>query len=98
LAPARLLKLGSQFSQLALRKAFSSSISQGIVSGLRRDENAKLIQTTAAISHGLSGGGLFNANGDLIGITTLYLDDSQQLNFAVPAEWVSNLLTNPIMV
>lgn len=101
---ARAIKLGSSTSSevgetvfaVGAPRGFSNSLSQGIVSGLRRVGNAKLIQTTAAISHGSSGGGLFNARGDLIGITTLYIDDSQQLNFAVPAEWVHSLMTGGI--
>jgi hypothetical protein len=32
---------------------------------------------------------LFNAEGELVGITTFYLKDSQSLNFALPVEWIS---------
>jgi hypothetical protein len=48
---------------------------------------------TAPVSPGSSGGGLFDAQGRLIGITTLYLKDSQQLNFAIPVEWIAALPT-----
>jgi hypothetical protein len=50
------------------------------------------IQTSAAISPGSSGGGLFDTQGRLLGITTLILSDryrlAQNLNIAVPAEWI----------
>lgn len=75
-------------------QGLSNTIAQGIISGLRRIDDANLIQTTAPISQGSSGGGLFNADGELIGITTLYLDSGQQLNFAVPIEWVRELLVD----
>jgi tetratricopeptide (TPR) repeat protein len=48
----------------------------------------ELIQTTAPISHGSSGGGLFDSKGRLVGITAGGFEDSQNLNFAVPAKWV----------
>ena len=51
-----------------------------------------LIQTTAPISRGSSGGGLFDARGKLVGITTFFLSEGQNLNFALPAECVQALL------
>src|SRR4029077_5683557 len=63
---------------------------EGIISSLRGgdDDKQPLIQTSAAVSRGSSGGGLFDADGRLIGITTFQLRDGQQLNFAVSVEWV----------
>ena len=43
-----------------------------------------IIQTTVAISKGSSGGGLFNAEGELVGITTFYLKDRDQPELALP--------------
>jgi tetratricopeptide (TPR) repeat protein len=48
-----------------------------------------------AISGGSSGGGLFNAEGELVGITTFYLKDAQSLNFAVPVEWIGEVAAKP---
>src|SRR5579862_2604526 len=51
------------------------TVSEGIVSGLRTmDSQRTVIQTTAPISPGSSGGGLFNARGELIGLTTFTLE------------------------
>lgn len=61
------------------------TISEGLVSGLRTIRGQSFIQTSAAISPGSSGGGLFDDNGRLIGITTMFLKDAQNLNFAIPA-------------
>jgi tetratricopeptide (TPR) repeat protein len=66
------------------------SLSEGIVSQLRGGP-PPLIQTTVAISGGSSGGGLFNAEAELVGITTFYLKDAQSLNFALPVEWIAEV-------
>ena len=52
-----------------------------------------LIQTSAAISGGSSGGGLFNEEGELLGLTTIasIAGDAQNLNFAIPADWIRDL-------
>ena len=50
-----------------------------------------MIQTTAAISRGSSGGGLFDKEGRLVGLTTLYLEGGQNLNFALPVEWIDEV-------
>ncbi|MBK8072869.1 MAG: serine protease [Ramlibacter sp.] len=54
-------------------------------------DELEMVQTTAPISPGSSGGGLFDAEGRLVGITTALLRDSQNLNFAVPANWIVEL-------
>jgi serine protease Do len=46
------------------------------------------VQTTAPISPGSSGGGLFDARGRLVGITALSGKESQNLNFAMPTDWI----------
>lgn len=62
------------------------TISKGIISGMRQDD--KYIQTTAEITHGSSGGPLFNSRGEVIGITTMGAQDAD-LNFAVNIQNVS---------
>lgn len=69
------------------------TISEGIVSSLRETSQGNIIQTTAPISPGSSGGGLFNVNGQLIGITTFQAKTGQNLNFAVPADWIADMVT-----
>lgn len=51
---------------------------------------ASLIQTTAPVSPGSSGGGLYDNHGRLIGIIT-FSSNGQSLNFALPSEWVNEL-------
>jgi Tfp pilus assembly protein PilF len=52
-----------------------------------------LIQTTAPISAGSSGGGLFDSKGNLIGITSARIEEGQNLNFAVPIAAVANAVS-----
>lgn len=67
------------------------TISNGIISGIRSAADHRYLQTTAAISPGSSGGGLFNEQAELIGITTFQIRDGQTLNFAIPIEWLGDL-------
>jgi S1-C subfamily serine protease len=65
-------------------------MASGVLSGIREERGYSYVQTTAPISPGSSGGGLFDARGNLVGITTMVLVGSerlnQSLNFAIPAE------------
>lgn len=91
IAPLRSLEIGERVYAIGAPQGLELSLSEGLVSGLRKDGGTTLIQTTAAISKGSSGGGLFDAQGRLVGITTMYLKDSQALNFAVPAELIASV-------
>ena len=85
------LEVGEAVFAVGSPRGLELSITNGIVSALRRGSGgaAPQIQTTAPISPGSSGGGLFDAQGRLVGITTLTLIDSQALNFAMPSEWIA---------
>lgn len=87
------LKVGEPAFAVGAPQGLELSISQGIVSQLRPTPLGKdpMIQTTAAISQGSSGGGLFDSEGRLIGLTTLYYKEGQSLNFAVPHSFVASL-------
>ncbi len=85
------LKVGQRVFAVGAPYGLELSISEGIVSQLR-GKKPPIIQTTAAISPGSSGGGLFNEQGQLVGITSFYLKGGQGLNFAVPVEWVQELI------
>jgi S1-C subfamily serine protease len=67
-------------------KGLVNTLGSGLVSGLRRsDGDVELIQISAPLSEGSSGGGLFDDRGNLIGVTTFTIRDSQNLNFAIAA-------------
>ena len=84
------LKVGDPVYAVGAPKGLELSLSDGIVAQLRGGP-PPLIQTTAAISPGSSGGGLFDGEGRLVGLTTLYLEGGQSLNFAMPVEWIGEV-------
>jgi tetratricopeptide (TPR) repeat protein len=84
------LKIGETVYAVGAPQGLELSLSNGIVAQLR-GEPPPMIQTTAAISPGSSGGGLFDAEGRLVGLTTLYIEGGQTLNFAVPVEWIEEV-------
>lgn len=67
------------------------TVSEGLVSAIRKVKGATFIQTTAPISRGSSGGPLFNAFGELVGLTTLIIQGGQNLNIAVAIDHVVDL-------
>ncbi|WP_051710628.1 trypsin-like peptidase domain-containing protein [Andreprevotia chitinilytica] len=87
------VKTGDPVYALGAPQGLELSLSQGIVSSLREFDTSRLIQTTASISPGSSGGGLFDRSGKLIGITTFQSRTGQNLNFAVPVDWIAQLPT-----
>lgn len=80
------LEVGEAVFAIGNPRKMQRTLSSGLISGKRTDNEERLIQFTAAISPGSSGGGLFDANGNLIGVTSYSLTGSQGINFAIPAE------------
>jgi serine protease Do len=93
LAPGE-VKPGEQVYAIGNPQGLEKTISQGIVSGLRERDGRKLIQVTAPISHGSSGGPVLNAKGEVVGVAVGMLEDGQNLNFAVPVDYVRTLLAH----
>ena len=90
LGKAASLKIGEAVYAVGAPQGLELSLSDGIVSQLR-GSSPPFIQTTAAISPGSSGGGLFDSKARLVGFTTLYIDGGQSLNFAMPVEWLAEI-------
>jgi hypothetical protein len=80
---ARDISVGDIVYAVGAPKGLGWTITSGIISGIRNDHGIKLVQTNASISSGSSGGGLFNDSGELVGMTSFYLKEAQNLNFAV---------------
>jgi Trypsin-like peptidase domain len=73
-------------------QGLTRSITDGVVSSMRTIDGIRLIQTSAPISPGSSGGGLFSSSGDLAGVTTFKVVGGDSLNFAVEITQVRKLL------
>ncbi len=86
------LKAGQRVYAVGSPEGYENSISEGIISGFRTDENnVKLVQMTCPITDGSSGGAVLNAKGELIGLSVSGQHDGS-LYFAVPINDVFTLL------
>jgi len=101
---ARPLRLGQNSPPAVGAKVFAignpdgltNTLSEGLISGVRNDKTGHLaaVQTSAAISHGSSGGPLMTPDGVVVGVTAATMVDGQNLNFAVPAADVRKLMSH----
>lgn len=100
--PMRTVKLGDS-NQVAIGDkifaignplgVFDYSITDGLISQVRPlSDDLKILQISAAISPGSSGGPLFNQFGEVIGVTTAIITQGQAINLAVPANYLRPLM------
>lgn len=87
------VRVGQRVYAVGAPQGLDLTISDGIVSALRESQGSKMIQTSAPVSPGSSGGGLFDTSGRMIGVVTFQTKVGQNLNFAVPADWVGEMRT-----
>jgi hypothetical protein len=100
------LKLGDEISvrqgdsvyALGAPRGLESSFTSGIVSGFRNVDDQVVLQTTAPIAPGSSGGPLLDGSGRVIGVTTAFLSDSPGIYFSIGARDVKRLLRTPNLV
>lgn len=87
------LSTGQKVYALGNPLGLELTFSDGLISSLRKDEEQRLgvIQITAPISPGSSGGALLDEEGKLIGITTAHYANGQNLNLAIPVNWMREL-------
>lgn len=80
------LRIGERVYSIGAPSGLELTLGEGLVSGKRVQDNLDYVQTSAPISPGSSGGGLFDSRGNLVGITTFLLRNAQNLNFAIAAD------------
>lgn len=77
------LRRGQKVVAIGSPLGLFNSVSDGIISGFREINGIDMIQFTAPISGGSSGGALLNMHGEVIGISTAGFSKGQNLNLAV---------------
>lgn len=90
-------KIGDDCFAIGNPRGLTQTLSKGIISDYRDN----YIQTTAQITHGSSGGALFNNDGEVVGITTMGFEDAD-LNFALNTVnldffKINNIVEKPII-
>ena len=86
------LKVGARVYAVGAPQGLELTLSEGIISSLHPVEGGgQFLQISAPFSPGSIGGGLFDEEGRLIGLLTFYLAEGEQLDFAVPVEWIPEL-------
>lgn len=80
---------------------FRGTATSGIISATKRTitvegQEMELLQTDAAVNSGNSGGGLFNANGELIGIVNAKISSSgvEGIGFAIPVNNITKEISD----
>jgi hypothetical protein len=94
LGTSRELAVGDAVYAVGFNAGKGLSYQPGEVAELFEHDGGMVIRTTAPFTHGASGGGLFDAQGRLVGILTFYRVSKDRTDyFAVPVEWLKNLET-----
>jgi hypothetical protein len=79
------VNVGQRVYVIGSPHGLENTISEGILSGIRSVEpGKKILQISAPISQGSSGGPVFNKEGEVIAIVTAYIKQGQNLNLAMP--------------
>ena len=87
------LQVGETVYAVGNPQGLEGTFSQGIVSSIRDVGNDKLLQITAPISPGSSGGPVLNSRGEVIGVSVATFRGGQNLNFAIPSNYLSSLIS-----
>lgn len=85
-------EIGERIYAIGNPKGLNGTFSEGIVSGVRDFENRQVLQITAPISPGSSGGPILNSNGNVVGVAFGSFSSGQNLNFAAPIKYLHTLL------
>lgn len=94
LGDSKKLAIGEEVFAVGNPQGLEGTFSQGIVSSVRELEGGSLVQITAPISPGSSGGPVLDDKAEVIGVTVATYKSGQNLNFAIPSQYLTELLTN----
>jgi hypothetical protein len=86
--------VGDQVYVVGNPLGLEGTFSEGIVSGVRHLDADSILQMTAPISPGSSGGPVMDSTGAVIGIAEATFSNGQNLNLAVPVSYLSRLMNS----
>ncbi len=94
LGSASRMEVGERVYAVGNPMGLEGTFSEGIVSGVRHVGGDTVIQITAPISPGSSGGPVLNDQGQVIGVATATFEGGQNLNFVIPSSYLATLVSN----
>lgn len=94
LGDSSITKKGETVVAIGSPLGIKNTVSTGVLSGRVMEDNMDVLQFTAPISSGSSGGALFDNSGNVIGITYASYNNGQNLNLAIPIELANNLFAS----
>jgi len=86
------MKIGDKVYVIGNPQGLEGTFSDGIVSGVRTVGEDYLLQITAPISPGSSGGPVLDKEGNVVGVAVATYQGGQNLNFAIPVEYIKALV------
>jgi hypothetical protein len=87
------LEVGEKIYVCGNPLGLTGTFSDGIISANRTLEAKEVIQITAPVSSGSSGGPVVNEKGKVIGIVFSTIQQGQNLNFVIPSRYLLKLLS-----
>ena len=87
-------RVGEKVIAIGSPLGLSQTVSEGIVSATRMVGGRELVQITAPISHGSSGGAVLDADGKVFAVSTSLVEEGQAINFAIPVRYALGLLSD----
>lgn len=86
------VQVGAPIYAVGNPRGLEGTFSQGIISSIRKVGTDKILQLTAPISPGSSGGPVLNDKGQVIGVSVAIFRSGQNLNFAIPSNYLEKLM------
>lgn len=93
LGNSEVIQVGESVYAVGNPRGLEGTFSQGIVSSIRDVGTDKLLQITAPISPGSSGGPVLNGKGEVVGVSVATYRGGQNLNFAIPSNYLKTLIS-----
>jgi serine protease Do len=87
--------VGEEVVAIGAPEGLTNTVSNGIVSAYREVDGQRMMQITAPLSEGSSGGPVLNRRGEVVGVSVAIYDAGQNLNFAVPLDDVRAVVDRP---
>lgn len=94
MASAASLQLGQPLLGLGYSGGLGLQFGQGELVSLHRFDDGRVIRSGNFFTSGASGGGLFDAQGRLVGMLTFRLRGGQSHYFSIPADWIESLMND----